>query len=84
MNVPGPALDEKAMRDVSGVVDAESDGDDEVVARHRVDGQAPKVHEAADLHQAEDDAQLLVGSWVTNRSENTPLQTMKSTSTFHS
>ena len=60
MIVPGAALDEESVGDVSGVVDAEADGDDEVVARHRVDGQAPKVHEAADLHEAEDDAELLV------------------------
>ena len=60
MIVPGAALDEESMRDVSGVDDAEADGDDEVVAGHRVDGQAPEVHEAADLHEAQDDAELLV------------------------
>ena len=59
MTVPGAALDEESMRDVSGVVDAEADGDDEVVAGHRVDGQAPKVHEAADLDQAQNDAELV-------------------------
>ena len=59
VTVPGAALDEESMRDVSGVVDAEADGDDEVVARHRVDGQAPKVHEAADLDQAQNDAELV-------------------------
>ena len=46
------------MRDVGRVVDAESDGDDEVVAGDGVDGQAPEVHEAADLHQAENNAEL--------------------------
>ena len=57
---PGAALDEEAMGDVSGVVDAEADSDDEVVAGHRVDGEAPEVHEAADLDEAQDDAELLV------------------------
>ena len=46
------------MRNVGGVIDAESDGDDEVVAGDGVDGQAPEVHEAADLHEAEHDAEL--------------------------
>ena len=57
---PGAALDEEAMCDVSGVVDAEADSDDEVVAGPRVDSQAPEVHEAADLDEAQDDAELLV------------------------
>ena len=51
--------DDEGVRDVRRVVDAQPDGDDQVVARHRVDGQAPKVHEAADLHEAQDDAELL-------------------------
>ena len=44
------------MSHVSRVVDTESDGDDQVVARHRVDRQPPEVHEPADLHQAQHDA----------------------------
>ena len=32
--VPRAALDEEAVRDVRGVVDAQPDGDDQVVARH--------------------------------------------------
>jgi hypothetical protein len=36
---------QKRVRDVSRVVDAESDGDDDDDAGHDVDGQTPKVHE---------------------------------------
>ena len=34
--VPRAPLDEEAVRDVGGVVDAQPDGDDEVVARHLI------------------------------------------------
>ena len=35
--------------EVSGEVDAEADGDDDVGRSHDVDGQTPEVHEAADI-----------------------------------
>ena len=48
-------LDEESVRDVRAVVDAQADGDDEVDAGHGVDGQAPEVHETADLDKWQDD-----------------------------
>ena len=35
---------------VGGVVDAESDGHDDVDAGHHVDGQTPEVHETQDVN----------------------------------
>ncbi len=35
--------------EVSGEVDAEADGDDDVGSGHDVDGQTPEVHETADI-----------------------------------
>ena len=32
-----------------------------IFVSHRVDGEAPEVHESADLHQAQHDAQLIEG-----------------------
>ena len=46
---------QEPVSDVSAVVDAEPNGDDEVDARDGVDGQAPEVHEAADVDQGDDD-----------------------------
>ena len=45
------------MSHVSRVVDTESDGDDQIVARHRVDRQPPEVHEPAHVDQGEEDAE---------------------------
>ena len=41
------------MGDVGGVVHAETDGDDDVGAGDRVDGQAPEVDEAPHVDQGE-------------------------------
>ena len=38
------------MSDVSRVVDAKADGDDDNDARNHVDGQAPEVHEPHHVH----------------------------------
>ena len=45
------------MGDVGGVVHAETDGDDDVGAGDRVDGQAPEVDEAADIDEREEDTE---------------------------
>ena len=42
---------EECRCDVCWVVDAEADGDDDDDAGHHVDGQAPEVHEAANVGQ---------------------------------
>ena len=44
------------MRDVSGVVDAESDGQDDVDARDRVDRDAPKVQHTDHVNLRENES----------------------------
>ncbi len=43
------------MGDVDAVVDAEADGDDDDDAADGVDGDAPEVHEAANVNHGHDD-----------------------------
>ncbi len=50
--------DNESVGDVSGVVDAEPDGQDDVDAGERVDGDGPEVQEADDVDQSEEDANL--------------------------
>jgi hypothetical protein len=47
---------------MSAVVDAKPHGDDQVDAGHRVDGQAPEVHEPADVCQRKDNHEQDLGS----------------------
>ena len=53
---PCPSAGHKSMGHVSGVVDTEADGDDDVGAGHSVDGETPEVDEAADVDKGEDNA----------------------------
>ncbi len=43
------------MSHVSTVIHTQPDGDDEVHAGDGVDGQAPEVHEPADIDEGDDD-----------------------------
>ena len=53
---PCPSAGHKSMGHVSGVVDTEADGDDDVGAGHSVDGETPEVDEAANVDEGEDHA----------------------------
>ncbi len=50
--------DDESVGDVSGVVDAEPDGQDDVDAGERVDGDVPEVEEPDDVDQSEKNANL--------------------------
>ena len=49
------SFDKKSVRDVSRVVDAEADGNDQVDAGDRIDRQAPEVDESGDVNQRQHD-----------------------------
>ena len=50
--------DNESVGDVSRVVDAEPDGQDDVDAGERVDGDVPEVEEANDVDQSQKNANL--------------------------
>ena len=53
MRVPWlTCLEEEGVDNVRGVVDAESDGDDQVDTGNDVNGEAPEMHESAHINLA--------------------------------
>ena len=58
VNVVATLSDNESVGDVSRVVDAEPDGQDDVDAGERVDGDVPEVEEANDVDQSQKNANL--------------------------